>query len=98
MSTKGSWTRVKDRVGFDRRKERIFMDTWDLQRLLVKRSLSGLETTESAQTTFHWIYTQAGDLAYDVSIIVDPKAEEARALRRLILDLHERLDELEESQ
>jgi hypothetical protein len=95
MSVKGSWTRVTDRDRYERNKERIYMNTDALLKSLISRCLKGMTGgSTTIRTTRIWIYQQAMSLKDDVRSVDKLPGDEAKALRRLIMDLHKQLDEV----
>ena len=94
MSVKGSWARSKDREKFDRKKERIFMDTMDLADALgLRLDAPNRELTGEPLR----IYMRFATLAYDIGIMPDnDRSDSAKAIRRELMELHEQLDEEDE--
>ena len=95
MSVKGSWTRVTNRDRWDFKKTLIYMETRDLADFLGIRFKSYHESGEELDSPVEKLYRDFAGLAYDVSIMVDPKCEEARKIRRKLMKIHEDLYDIE---
>ena len=86
--SKGSWTRVKDRVGYDRNKERIYKSNRDLRLMMDERVIRMRVPIESD------IYREYEDLC-QLHGALRSDANDSKELRHWLFTLHKQLDTME---